>query len=196
MKMLLVVFSYLIGSIPFGYIVMRWKDKKDIRSVGSQSTGATNVLRLKGWKYAFLVGVLDILKGILPVIAALHLFPDRFFALLCGFAAVFGHCFPIYIKFKGGKGIATSVGVFAVISLKSVFCILPLFVIIVALTRYVSLGSIISALVLPFFMFLLKEPNPIVFLSLCFTLLVIIRHEGNIHRLLKKKERKLGEKVQ
>jgi glycerol-3-phosphate acyltransferase PlsY len=196
MKILLVVFSYLVGSIPFGYIIMRWKDKKDIRSVGSQSIGATNVLRLKGWKYALLVAVLDILKGILPVIAALSLFPDRFFALLCGFAAVFGHCFPIFIKFKGGKGVATSVGVFAVISLKSVFSILPLFVIIVALTRYVSLGSIISALVLPFFLFLLKEPNPLIFLSLGFSLLVIIKHEKNIHRLLKKKEKKLGEKVQ
>jgi glycerol-3-phosphate acyltransferase PlsY len=195
MKVFFLIASYLVGAVPFGYILMRLKDKKDIRSVGSQSTGATNVLRQKGWKSALLVASLDILKGVLPVILALHVFSDRFFALLCGLAAVLGHCFPLYIRFKGGKGVATAVGVFAALSLKTVFSILPLFVIIVALTRYVSLGSIVSALFLPLFLLLFREADPIIVLSLGFTLLIIIRHWGNIQRLLKNEERKIGDKV-
>ena len=118
MKILFAIFSYMFGSFPTGYVLYFFSEKKDIRGFGSQSIGATNILRLKGWTFAIPVIFMDILKGFLPVFLALKLFPDKNFALLCGFLAVLGHCFPIYIKLRGGKGVATAVGVYLVLALK------------------------------------------------------------------------------
>ncbi len=195
MKIIFAICSYLLGAISFGYILFRIREKKDIRDFGSKSIGATNMLRLKGWSYAIPVGLIDILKGFLPVFLALKIFPDRSFALLCGFLAVLGHCFPVYLKFKGGKGVATTVGVYAVLAFKPLLLSLVLFLIIIAISRYVSLGSILSALSYPFFVFLFQEEMEIIVLSLAVFALIALRHKGNIERLIKGKERKLGERI-
>jgi len=189
------MFSYLFGAIPTGYIFFRLSEKKDIRAFGSKATGATNVLRLKGWKYALLVAVFDILKGFLPVFLALNFLPDKNFALACGFLAVFGHCYPVYIKFKGGKGVATAIGAYAAVSIVPLLISLGIFIGIVIFTRYVSLGSVITSLSYPLVAFILGKSLPIVYFSLTVFLLILFQHRENIHRLIQGKERKLGEKL-
>lgn len=194
MKILFAVFSYLFGSFPTGYILYFLSEKKDIRMFGSQSIGATNVLRLKGWAFAIPVIFMDILKGFLPVFIALKLFPDQRFALLCGFLAVLGHCYPIYIKLKGGKGVATAVGVYSVLALQPLLIGIGVFVIIIAITRYVSLGSILAMSSVPISIYFIQGNDDIAILSAAIFLLICVRHMGNIRRLLQGKERKFGEK--
>jgi glycerol-3-phosphate acyltransferase PlsY len=194
MKILFAIFSYLFGSFPTGYILYFFSEKKDIRGFGSQSIGATNILRLKGWTFAIPVIIVDVMKGFLPVFLALKLFPDKRFAFFCGFLAVLGHCFPIYIKLKGGKGVATAVGVYSVLALKPLLIGIGVFLVVIALTRYVSLGSILAMLSLPFSIHLIQGNSEIAILSIVIFLLIVIQHAGNIRRLMKGKERKLGEK--
>jgi glycerol-3-phosphate acyltransferase PlsY len=194
MKILFALFSYLFGSFPTGYILYYLSEKKDIRGYGSQSIGATNVFRLKGWIFAIPVIFVDILKGFLPVFLALKLFPDKRFALLCGFLAVLGHCFPLYIKLKGGKGVATSVGVYLVLAFKPLLIGIGVFLIVIALTRYVSLGSIMAMLSLPLSIYFIQGNQEAAILSIAIFLLIVIRHGGNIRRLVDGNERKLGKK--
>lgn len=194
MKILFALLSYLFGSFPTGYILYYLSEKKDIRGYGSQSIGATNIFRLKGWIFAIPVIFVDILKGFLPVFLALKLFPDKRFALLCGFLAVLGHCFPLYIKLKGGKGVATSVGVYLVLAFKPLLIGIVVFLIVIALTRYVSLGSIMAMLSLPLSIYFIQGNQEAAILSIAIFLLIVIRHGGNIRRLVDGNERKLGKK--
>lgn len=194
MKVLFLVLSYLLGSFPTGYILYFLCEKKDIRGFGSQSIGATNMLRLKGWIFALPVIFIDVLKGFLPVFLALKFFPDERLALSCGFLAVLGHCFPVFIKFKGGKGVATSVGVYLIIAPKPLLIGIAIFLILIIVTRYVSLGSILAMLSLPIVIYLIQGDVETTVLSFAIFLLVAIRHGGNIHRLIQGNERKLGEK--
>ena len=195
MKILFGVFSYLLGSFPSGYIFFYLRNKKDIRTLGSQATGATNVFRLIGWKFALPVIVIDLLKGYLPVFLALKLFQDKPLALICAFLAVLGHCFPVYIKFRGGKGLATTFGVYAALAFKPALLSLVIFLIVIAISRYVSLGSLFAALSYPLFIFLFKEEGGILYLSLILFHLIMFMHRSNIKRLIKGTERKLGEKA-
>ena len=194
MKIPFALLSYLFGSFPTGYILYYLSEKKDIRGYGSQSIGATNVFRLKGWIFAIPVIFVDILKGFLPVFVALKLFPDKRFALLCGFLAVLGHCFPLYIKLKGGKGVATSIGVYLVLAFKPLLIGIVVFLIVIALTRYVSLGSIMAMLSLPLSIYFIQGNQEAAILSIAIFLLIVIRHGGNIRRLVDGNERKLGKK--
>jgi len=196
MKIFFALLSYLFGSLPTGYVLFLISEKKDIRRFGSHSTGATNVLRLKGWIFALPVILVDILKGFLPVFLAMKLFPDKTFALVCGLLAVLGHCFPVYIKFKGGKGVATAVGVFLALSVKSILICIAIFLLVILLTRYVSLGSILAILSLPVTILVIHGDIERTLLGFAVFLLVTLRHTGNIQRLIKRNERKLGERVQ
>ncbi|MEN6559735.1 MAG: glycerol-3-phosphate 1-O-acyltransferase PlsY [Acidobacteriota bacterium] len=195
MRILMIIASYLAGSIPTGYLLVRLAGKKDVRKYGSGGTGATNVFRLKGWKTALPVAVIDVAKGFLPVFLASRWFADPVFAAFCGLAAVAGHCFPFSIGFRGGKGVATSLGVFAAIAWAPCLGCLGLFFLIVGLTRYVSLGSIIASLAFPLTVFATGGSRPAAAVALAIALLVIARHRGNIGRILDGTERKLGEKV-
>jgi glycerol-3-phosphate acyltransferase PlsY len=190
-----VFLSYLIGAIPFGYLFFRLSDKKDVRTFGSRSTGATNILRLKGWAFALPVMVFDISKGLLPPLLALKIFGDSRLALFCAFAAVVGHCFPVFIGFRGGKGVATTVGAYAVLGLKPLLLSLIVFVLVIAVTRYVSLGSLLAALSFPLFVLLLGEPTKLALLGLAAGFVIVFRHRENIRRLFAGTERKFGEKV-
>ncbi len=195
MKVACVLLSYLVGAIPFGYLFFRLSDKKDVRAFGSRSTGATNVLRLKGWAYALPVMIFDILKGALPPLLALKFFRDPRLALFCAFAAVLGHCFPIYIKFRGGKGVATTVGAYAVLGLKPLLLSLVVFVLVIVITRYVSLGSLLAALSFPLFVLFLRKPANLAILGLAAGSVIFFRHRENIKRLFAGKERRFGERV-
>ncbi len=194
MNILFLILSYLLGSFPTGYLLYYLSEKKDIRGFGSQSIGATNMLRLKGWSFALPVIFIDVLKGFLPVFLALKIFPDEKWALFSGFLAVLGHCFPIFIKLKGGKGVATAVGVYMVVAPKPLLIGIAFFLVIIILTRYVSLGSILAMLSLPISIYLIQDNTGVTALGIAIFLLVAIRHRGNIQRLLRGNERKLGEK--
>lgn len=195
MKILFAVISYLLGSVPTGYLLVRWTGRKDVRDLGSGSTGATNVLRVKGWKTALPVAVFDILKGFLPAFLALKWFGDPAFAALCGLIAVVGHCYPFSIGFRGGKGVATSLGAYAAIALWPCLASLGVFLAAVGLTGYVSLGSILGSIAFPVIVLATGGPWRVAVLSLVIAAVVILRHAGNIVRLINGRERKLGEKA-
>jgi glycerol-3-phosphate acyltransferase PlsY len=195
MKVLFVLIAYLLGAFPTGYLLVRLKARRDIREVGSGSTGATNVLRYGGWKMAIPVMVLDVLKGYLPALLAVRLFSDYRLALLSVLAAVIGHCFPVYLGFRGGKGVATSVGGFLFLSPGSLAISLIITLTMLAIFRYVSLATLTGLLILPF-MIILIDRNLMAFQLACLIfILVLIRHKDNIRRLISGTERKFGEKV-
>ncbi|HUU37681.1 MAG TPA: glycerol-3-phosphate 1-O-acyltransferase PlsY [Candidatus Desulfaltia sp.] len=196
MKIFWIGLAYFIGSLPSGYLIFRLREKKDIRSYGSRSTGATNVLRLKGWRYAIPVAVVDVLKSALPVWYALRTFPaDRGVAFGVAFMAVLGHCFPVFIKFRGGKGVATAMGAFAVLATGPFLLSLAVFGGVVAATRYVSLGSLLAALSFPLIVFFWRGDTGLALLGLTIFALIALRHAVNIKRLVKGEERKLGQKI-
>jgi len=194
MKVLFAVASYLLGSIPTGYLVIRAAERQDIRRFGSRSTGATNVLRVKGLKYAIPVMLVDVLKGFFPAYLGLRLFHDPSLGAMAGFLAALGHCFPFSIGFRGGKGMATSMGAFAALAFPPFLASLAVFAVTAAVSRFVSLGSILAALSFPLFVLLFHGQKPVFLWGLAISTLVILKHEGNIRRLLAGAERKLGEK--
>lgn len=195
MRVFFAVLSYLLGSVPTGYLLVRWAGHKDVRDLGSGSTGATNVLRVKGWTTALPVAVFDVLKGFLPAFLALKWFEDPGFAALCGLLAVVGHCYPFSIGFRGGKGVATSLGAYAAIALWPCLTGLGVFLVAVGLTGYVSLGSILGSVAFPVMLAVGGAPGRVVAVSAVIAAVIVLRHSGNIVRLLNGRERKLGEKA-
>jgi glycerol-3-phosphate acyltransferase PlsY len=195
--------SYLLGSIPFGYILVRVFQGIDVRSIGSGNIGATNVARTGGKGLAIATLALDTFKGWLPVFLVLTLpgIPTsgpaqlHTLATLAALLAVLGHMFPVWLGFKGGKGVATGLGVFLALAPKAVLIAVGLFLAIVIFTRYVSLGSIVAAATFPVALWWLeRDLFPPVSLAMCATvaLLVIIRHHQNIGRLLAGTESRFG----
>ena len=190
--------SYLLGSVSTGLVLARLFYATDIRDGGSGNIGATNVVRLLGRRLGALTLLGDGLKGFLPVYVGAQLFADAggssdYIALsIFGLAAFLGHLFPVYIKFKGGKGVATAFGVFAFLAPAMLALVLVLFVIIVAISRYVSLGSLSAAALLPLLLNGYSYPLPVIGMGICMGLLIFIKHKDNIQRLLKGTENKLG----
>jgi glycerol-3-phosphate acyltransferase PlsY len=195
--------SYLLGSIPFGYILVRMVRGIDVRSIGSGNIGATNVSRTGGKGLAVATLVLDAFKGWLAVFLVLTLpgIPSsshaqlNTLAAIAAFFAVVGHVFPVWLGFKGGKGVATGLGVFLALAPEAALIALALFVAIVALTRYISLGSILGAAALPVALMWLDHdlfPAPALAICAAVALLVITRHQQNIGRLLAGTESRFG----
>lgn len=187
--------AYLLGSIPFGYLLVRFVRHEDIRTVGSGNIGATNVLRsgAKGLGIATLL--LDLLKGYAAVMIARHLAPADFdLAVGAAVAAVLGHVFPVWLRFRGGKGVASALGVFLALVPPAALIALAVFLAVVLLTRYVSLASILGAAVMPIAGIALAPVRSPVGLGgfLFLAVLVIVKHHANIRRLLAGTENRLG----
>ena len=186
--------AYLLGSIPFGYLLVRVFRKQDIRAQGSGNIGATNVARAgKGLGIATLL--LDAAKGFAAVAIAQHCFPgDADAAALTALAAVLGHVFPVWLRFRGGKGVATALGVFLAISWPTAVAALAVFVVVVGFSRYVSLASILGAATLPVFLYYFKPVHTPIFLgcAIGMAILVIAKHHANIGRLSRGEESKFG----
>ena len=195
MKVLFAVLSYLLGAVPTGYLVFKLSERKDIREFGSQNIGATNVLRLKGLKLAVPVVLADVLKGFLPAFLAFRLFGDLRLALIASFLAVIGHCYPVYIRFRGGKGVATTVGAAAALAFAPFLVSVTVFLVVVGLTRYISLSSILAVISFPVFVHVFGGGVETVAWGAAIAVLVILKHRANIGRLLAGRERKLGEKA-
>jgi acyl phosphate:glycerol-3-phosphate acyltransferase len=184
------VVAYLIGSVPFGLILTRLAGAGDVRRIGSGNIGATNVLRTGRKGLALATLALDLLKGALPVWLTHHyLGPDM--AVVVGLGAVLGHCFPVWLKFRGGKGVATAAGV--VIALTPVVAAIAIgvFVLVVLATRYVSLGSMLGAIAAVPSAYLLGHVQAAE-LYLLLALLIVLKHAGNLRRLLQGSEAKFS----
>ncbi len=192
---LLVLFGYLLGAVPFGILVAKAFDRDlDLRKSGSGNIGATNVARTLGKGAGVLTLLLDVGKGILALAIARNLLDasaDPWLALVGG-AVFLGHIFPVYLHFKGGKGVAAALGVVLFLSPETAFVIVVLFAGVLYFTRYVSLGSLCAAVGLPVAMAFLGRSRHYVTLSLVISFLVIYTHRGNIHRLLSGQESRFG----
>ena len=189
----LLLAAYLLGSISFAVLVVRSRTGQDIRAEGSGNAGATNVLRAHGKKLAILVALLDVAKGAAAVLLMRLVTADPRWAAAAGFAAILGHVFPVFYAFRGGKGVATAVGAFAVLSPLALSVCLGVFVAIVAATRYVSLASVVSMALLPAVAGgLFRAPGATVTAAAATAILVIAKHLPNIKRLARGTERKLG----
>ncbi|NIQ96368.1 MAG: glycerol-3-phosphate acyltransferase [Desulfuromonadales bacterium] len=189
---LFLIAAYLIGAIPCGVVLTRLTGAGDVRGSGSGNIGATNVYRTAGRKLGILTLVGDMLKGLLPMLVAVNsAFTPTQIALIAG-ALFLGHCYPVYLGFKGGKGVATALGIFLVLSPAAVLIALALFVVLVWIWRYISLGSISAAAAFPFLIFAIDKSLPLFFGTLFISVMVIIRHRANIERLLAGKENKFN----
>jgi glycerol-3-phosphate acyltransferase PlsY len=191
--------AYLLGSIPFGYILVKLFLHQDIRTTGSGNIGATNVARAGGTILGIFTLLLDALKGFIAAFLAMQFAPNTVngpstLAIAAAVAAVIGHVFPVWLRFRGGKGIATALGVFIALAPLVALSSVGVFALIVATTRLVSLGSILAAVSIPFLAILLvPRRSPALLVGLSFiSLLSIVKHHENIVRLLKGTESRFG----
>jgi glycerol-3-phosphate acyltransferase PlsY len=200
------IVGYLLGSIPFGFVLVKLFRGEDVRSTGSGNIGATNVARTGSKGLAIATLALDTIKGVAAVAIAAWIAssgynscsdgpctrPARLMAV-AALAAVLGHMFPVWLKFKGGKGVATALGVFLVLFPKAVLVALAIFIIVVIATRYVSLGSILAAIAFPVAAYFLGSTDWGTLLPACaIALLIVLKHHANIGRLLAGNENRLG----
>lgn len=193
------VVAYLFGSIPSGYVLARLRGK-NILNQGSKKSGATNVLRTLGWKAAAPVFAADFVKGMLAVVAArLISGGDPTADVVAGLAVLLGHNYSVFIRFRGGRGVTTGLGAMAVISPIAMLITTAIGALIVARTRYVSLGSVVGAGMIPFSLLALViaagQPVPHLLFGLLGSAFVIASHRDNINRLIHGTERKLGERA-
>lgn len=188
---------FFVGAIPFGVIVTRAKGI-DIRKVGSGNIGATNVIRAVGKPLGFMVFVLDVLKGLAPALCAGMVGAPSFvghgqeWAFIAGFAAVLGHMFSPFLGFRGGKGVATGLGVMFGTTPIVAALVFGIFILLLATTRYVSLSSMVAASSMPFLGFALGDPPSLLIAYTVLAIVVVIRHRDNIRNLRQGTERKFG----
>ena len=202
---LIFIICYLIGSIPFGLILTKLFDNNDLRNIGSGNIGATNVLRTGNKTLALLTLILDLSKSFIPLFIFFKLYPhpiindffnliivDKIFLILVfGYFFVLGHCFPIWLKFKGGKGIATSLGVILSIDFFIGLCLLTIWISVFLIFKISSLSALISSTSFPILIFFKYEKVNLLYLSILLTIFVFFTHRTNIIRLLKKEEKKI-----
>jgi glycerol-3-phosphate acyltransferase PlsY len=186
--------AYLLGATPFGYLLVRWKTGRDVRALGSGNIGATNVLRTTSRALGILTLLLDIGKGFLAVwIAARLTAGSPLWTSAAALAVMAGHAFPVFLKFHGGKAVASFVGAFLYLAPLPLSVTLALFVVVVAATRYISLASILGAAALPFLAWLInRPPAPVVAAAAIGGAFIISRHKENIARLRAGKENALS----
>ena len=194
--LLILFISYLIGSFPSGFIYAKSLKGIDLRYVGSGSTGATNVLRNVGKWPALIVFLLDVLKGLIAVKIAYFFLSENIFQVLSGLCAITGHIWPIWLKGKGGKAVATGLGMFIALSWKVGLASFGTFLVVISLTKIVSLSSIAAALLLPLYMLVHigNINHPFTIFSLIVAMIVIWKHRSNLKRILKGEEPRISKK--
>ena len=186
--------SYLLGAIPTSYLVVRLVKGEDLRRLGRGNLGATNLYRSLGWRYALPVALFDVSKGAIPVL----LFAPRaggtdLVALLLGAAAVLGHVFSVFVSFRGGKGVATAAGMVLGLAPLAFLAALAVWALVLAVTGFVSLASMLAALALPPAVYLLEpERRPLIWLFALLAALIVVFHRANIRRLLAGTEHRFG----
>ena len=195
MLLVAISFGYLVGSIPFAFLAGRYVRGIDIRHVGSGNSGAANVLRTSGAAAALCVLLLDMAKGATAVLCLQRLTPGNEAPALAGFAAVVGHVYPVWLRGRGGKGVATAAGVFGVLTPLALLPATALFVCAVWVTRYVSLGSLLAAVAIAPLAWRSGASGGVIAAAASIGALIVFRHRGNIGRLLAGTERRIGQRV-
>jgi len=197
LNLLILFLGYLFGSFPSGYLAGRITKGIDIRSLGSGSTGATNVLRHIGKRAAITVFCIDVFKGVISILLAKYFLLNDSWQVAIGLSTLIGHIWPVWLRWKGGKAVATGLGIFLGISWQVGLATLGIFILILALSRIVSLASVGASLALPLIMFLSFQNSnisiPFMIISLLAMTLVIWRHRENLARLIKGNEPKIGQ---
>jgi glycerol-3-phosphate acyltransferase PlsY len=189
---LIIAAAYLIGSIPFALLLARRWGAGDLRRVGSGNLGAANVLRASGLTAGALVAALDIAKGAVSVVLAQRLGGAGTGPAAAGVAAIVGHVYPVWLGFRGGKGVATACGVFTVLTPLAVPPALAIFLASVWVTKYISVGSVLASVVLPAAAYVTGSPGPVVAAALVASALIVFRHRSNLARLREGTERRFG----
>jgi glycerol-3-phosphate acyltransferase PlsY len=193
--MAVIILAYFIGSIPFALILARRWGGFDLRRVGSGNLGAANVMRASGVTAGVLVAALDMAKGAASVWLAARVSSDAAVPAAAGLAAIVGHVYPVWIRFRGGKGVATACGVFTVLTPLAVPPALAIFAAVVWLTKYISLGSVVASIVLPPLAYALGSPVPSVLAAIAASIIIVFRHRSNVLRLRTGTERRFGVRV-
>ena len=189
-----VAFGYLVGSVPFAHLLTRRRGI-DLRQVGSGNVGATNVLRTSGVRRAILVMCLDAVKGALAVTVAAAFTTGPATPVAAGLAAVIGHIYPAWLGFRGGKGVATAAGVFAVLAPQALAIASAVFVLAVWVTRYISVGSMAGAIALAVSAAASGVPGAVAVGAAIAALIIVHRHRGNLARLMSGTERRVGQRL-
>jgi len=189
---LAIVTGYLIGSIPFALLLARRWGARDLHRMGSGNIGAANVLRASGVTAGVLVAVLDIAKGAASVFLAQRLSPNPSSGAVAGLAAIVGHVYPVWLRFRGGKGVATACGVFSVLTPFAIPPALAIFIVTVWATKYISLGSLLATVALPPVAYAIGNPASAVMAAFAAAAMIVFRHRANLLRLRTGTERRLG----
>jgi glycerol-3-phosphate acyltransferase PlsY len=193
--MAIVLLAYLIGSIPFALILARRWGASDLRLVGSGNLGAANVMRASGVTAGVLVAALDMAKGAASVWLAARLSAGPAVPAVAGFAAILGHIYPVWLRCRGGKGVATACGVFSVLTPLAIPPALAVFFAAVWITKYISLGSVLASIALPPLAYALGSSAPVVAAAFASSIIIVFRHRANVMRLRTGTERRLGVRV-
>lgn len=188
----IVILAYLIGSIPFALLLARRWGAVDPRQVGSGNLGAANVMRASGVTAGVVVAALDMAKGAASVWLAARVTNGAALPAAAGLAAIIGHVYPIWLRFRGGKGVATACGVFSMLTPLAVPLTLAIFAAVVWLTKYVSLGSVLASIALPPTAYALGSPAPAVLAAVAASAIIVFRHRSNVLRLWMGTERRVG----
>jgi glycerol-3-phosphate acyltransferase PlsY len=187
-----IVIGYLLGSIPFALLLARRWGAEDLRQAGSGNVGAANVLRTSGVTPGLLVALLDMLKGAVSVVVATRLSGDAVAPAAAGLAAILGHIYPVWLRFRGGKGVATACGVFSVLAPIAVPPVLAIFIAVVWLTKYISLGSVVASIALPPLAYAAGAASTTIAAAVAAAAIIMFRHRSNVRRLLAGTERRIG----
>ena len=190
--MAVIILAYLIGSIPFALILARRWAAVDLRRVGSGNLGAANVMRTSGVTAGVLVAALDMAKGAASVWLAARVSTGTAVPAAAGLAAIVGHIYPVWIRFRGGKGVATACGVFSLLTPLAVPPALAIFAVVVWMTKYISLGSVVASVVLPPLAYALGSPTSSVLAAVGAAIIIVFRHRSNVLRLRTGTERRIG----
>ena len=191
----IIVGAYLIGSVPFALLLARRWGAADLRLVGSGNVGAANVMRASGVKAGILVAALDVAKGAASVMLAERFGGNAAAPAAAGLAAIVGHIYPVWLRFRGGKGVATACGVFAVVVPPAMPAAMAIFVLTVWVTKYISLGSVLASVALPPLAYLTGSPAPAVATAWAAAAIIVFRHRSNLARVRAGTERRIGVRV-
>lgn len=191
MEIILILFGYLLGSVPTGFILGSMAGV-DVRKAGSGNVGATNVARVAGKRQGILTLIGDTAKGVVPVILALQMGANLTTTVMAGAAAFVGHLYPVFLKFRGGKGVATALGVFVALAPVAALVLILTFIAIALSSRIVSVGSIATAMAAPLILWLFSYPPIVVGMAVFIAAAITLRHRSNIQRLLNGTEPRFG----
>jgi glycerol-3-phosphate acyltransferase PlsY len=193
-ELILVLLSYLLGSLPTALLVVRLMTGEDVRRKGSGNIGGTNALRAAGWKAGFAVTLIDVGKGALAVILMRRFNPESGWVAAAMLAVVVGHCYPVWLKFRGGKGVAAGFGAFVVIAPLSALAALAVWFLVLFVSRWVALASMVASAVFPLALKLIDKPDMVTLISVsAAAVLIIFRHSSNIRKMLAGEEVKVGD---